>query len=74
MTDHNAKIVETIAVVRKRIERDLRWLAEWSNAHPEISLGELLDEVNRVYQDYVKINASILRAVEETEIQRRKSS
>jgi hypothetical protein len=58
MTKSNdERLLDLRALVRSRLERDLRSLADISSARPELTLRDILDEVHNVYIHYLQQNA-----------------
>ena len=70
--DPHSLILETIAIVRKRFERDCEWLASLSRDHPELTMDDLLHEHSQIWERYVKQMNRIHDALEE--IDRRQST
>lgn len=54
---NDERLLDLRALVRERFERDLRSLADISEARKELSLADLLDEVHNVYVHYLKQGA-----------------
>ena len=51
------RLLDLRNLVRSRLERDLRLLAQISEQQTQLSLQDILDEVQAVYVHYIKINA-----------------
>lgn len=62
---NDERLLDLRALVRTRLERDLRALADISAERPELSLRDLLDEVQHVYVHYLQQDA-LLNAASHT--------
>lgn len=54
---NDERLLDLRALVRTRLERDLRILAAISEDRKELSLHDILDEVHNVYVHYIQQNA-----------------
>jgi len=58
------KELESIILdLRSRMTRDLRWLADITENHPEIHLSEILKEINDIHDNYLKLNHQLTTAL-----------
>lgn len=53
---NDERLLDLRALVRRRLARDLRSLADISDERPELSLRDILDEVHNVYVHYLQQN------------------
>lgn len=61
----DARLLDLRALVRKRLERDLRALADISQEKPELSLRDILDEVLHLFTNYLEQD-TLLNSVSST--------
>lgn len=50
----DARLLDLRALVRQRLERDLRALADISQEKPELSLRDILDEILHLFINYLE--------------------
>lgn len=54
---NDQRLLDLRLLVRSRLERDLRTIADISATRSELSLRDLLDELHAVYVHYIQQNA-----------------
>ena len=54
---NDERLLDLRTLVRSRLERDLKVLADIAKGSPEVPLSELLDEIHHTYEHYLIQNA-----------------
>jgi len=53
------RALRLLALIRSRLERDLKWLTELSAQRQEVTMEELLAQLHKIYLHYVKLESAV---------------